>query len=58
MSTILVTSTTGFIGSSLCKRLLVEVMKTIVELGNMNSCCDVDIKKDRLSMLKDADGCN
>lgn len=55
MNTILVTGAAGFIGSYLCKRLLTESDATIVGLDNMNSYYDVGIKKDRLSMLKDAD---
>lgn len=55
MNTVLVTGAAGFIGSYLCRRLLTESDATIVGLDNMNSYYDVGIKKDRLSMLKEAD---
>lgn len=54
-NTILVTGAADFIGSYLCKRLLNKSDEVIVGLDNMNSYYDVGIKKDRLSMLEDAD---
>ncbi len=52
--TILVTGSSGFIGSYLCKRLLEEFKDSkIIGLDNMNDYYDVSLKEYRLSKLKD-----
>lgn len=54
--TILVTGSSGFIGSNLCLRLLKEYnSSTIIGLDNMNNYYDVSLKEYRLSKLKDFD---
>ena len=53
--TILVTGSSGFIGSNLCLRLLKEYNSTIIGLDNMNNYYDVSLKEYRLSKLKDFD---
>lgn len=54
--TILVTGAAGFIGSSLCKRLLAEVEDAhIIGIDNMNDYYDVNIKKERLNALNKFD---
>ena len=50
---ILVTGSSGFIGSNLCKRLLGEYKTTVIGLDNMNDYYDVKLKEYRLSQLKD-----
>ena len=50
--TILVTGSSGFIGSNLCLRLLKEYnSSTIIGLDNMNDYYDVNLKEYRLSKL-------
>ncbi len=50
---ILVTGSSGFIGSNLCKRLLSDYPESnIIGLDNMNDYYDVNIKKYRLKELK------
>ena len=52
--TILVTGSSGFIGSYLCKRLLEEFKDSkIIGLDNMNDYYDVSLKEYRLNKLKD-----
>lgn len=54
--TILVTGSSGFIGSFLCKRLLNEVDGiTVIGLDNMNDYYDVRIKEYRLNELSSFD---
>lgn len=54
--TIIVTGAAGFIGSNLCKRLLNEFEGVhIVGIDNMNDYYDVNIKKERLGILKEYD---
>lgn len=50
---ILVTGSSGFIGSNLCKRLLDEYESTIIGLDNMNDYYDVKLKEYRLNNLKE-----
>lgn len=52
MKNILVTGAAGFIGSFLCKRLLLEG-NNVVGLDNMNSYYDPGIKENRLQMIRD-----
>ena len=49
--TILVTGSSGFIGSNLCKRLLKETNSKIIGLDNMNDYYDVKLKEYRLNEL-------
>ena len=49
--TILVTGSSGFIGSNLCKRLLNETNSKIIGLDNMNDYYDVKLKEYRLNEL-------
>lgn len=49
--TILVTGSSGFIGSFLCKRLLKETNSLIIGLDNMNNYYDVKLKEYRLNEL-------
>ena len=49
--TILVTGSSGFIGSNLCLRLLKEYNSTIIGIDNMNDYYDVNLKEYRLSKL-------
>lgn len=50
--TILVTGIAGFIGSNLCKRLLLSVNDcTVVGIDNMNDYYDVRLKEERLKQL-------
>ena len=52
--TILVTGSSGFIGSYLCKRLLEEYKDSkIIGLDNMNDYYDVSLKEYRLNKLKE-----
>ena len=52
--TILVTGSSGFIGSYLCKRLLEEYKESkIIGLDNMNDYYDVSLKEYRLNKLKE-----
>lgn len=54
--TILVTGSSGFIGSNLCKRLLKEFNDiTVIGLDNMNDYYDVKLKEYRLSELECCD---
>ena len=56
MKTILVTGSSGFIGSNLCKRLLKENNDIqIVGLDNMNDYYDVKLKEYRLNALEKYD---
>lgn len=55
MRNILVTGSAGFIGFNLSKRLL-EEGDNVVGLDNLNDYYDVNLKKDRLSILKESDG--
>lgn len=51
--TILVTGSSGFIGSNLCRRLLSELQNSqIIGIDNMNDYYDVNIKKERLTALQ------
>lgn len=51
--TVLVTGSSGFIGSALCKRLLSEVDGiTVIGIDNMNDYYDIRIKEQRLSELE------
>lgn len=53
--TILVTGAAGFIGSNLCKRLLLSVKAcTIIGVDNMNDYYDVRLKEERLKQLSDS----
>lgn len=53
--TILVTGAAGFIGSNLCKRLLLSVKAcTIIGVDNMNDYYDVRLKEERLKQLFDS----
>lgn len=50
--TILVTGAAGFIGSNLCKRLLLSVKNcNVVGIDNMNDYYDVRLKEERLKQL-------
>lgn len=49
---VLVTGAAGFIGSYLCRKLLLETSYKVVGLDNLNSYYDVSLKKSRLSTLK------
>ncbi len=51
--TILVTGSSGFIGSNLCLRLLSELQNShIIGIDNMNDYYDINIKKERLTALQ------
>ncbi len=55
--TILITGSSGFIGSYLCKRLLNDYEGIrIVGIDNMNDYYDVALKEDRLRQIKDLNG--
>ena len=50
--TVLITGTTGFIGSNLAKRLLKEIINIkVLGIDNMNNYYDVRIKEERLAVL-------
>ena len=53
--TILVTGSSGFIGSNLCKRLLEETNSKIIGLDSMNDYYDVSLKDYRLNNLSKYD---
>ena len=53
--TILVTGSSGFIGSNLCKRLLNEQDVKVIGLDNMNDYYDVKLKEYRLDELEKYD---
>lgn len=53
--TVLVTGAAGFIGSFLCRRLLLDTDCAVVGYDNCNDYYDIGIKRDRLAMLSDAD---
>lgn len=53
--TVLVTGAAGFIGSFLCKRILIDTDCVVVGYDNCNDYYDVGIKRDRLAMLADVD---
>lgn len=55
MKTILVTGSSGFIGSNLCKRLLNEQDVKVIGLDNMNDYYDVKLKEYRLDELEKYD---
>lgn len=48
----LVTGSSGFIGASLCQRLLKDPDNTIIGIDNMNNYYDVRLKKSRLAKLQ------
>ena len=52
MKTILVTGSSGFIGSNLCERLLKNNSYKIIGLDNMNDYYDIKLKKYRLNKLE------
>ena len=52
---ILVTGSSGFIGSYLCMKLLNITNSTIVGVDNMNNYYDVSLKENRLDAIKDLD---
>ena len=55
--TILITGSSGFIGSYLCKRLLNDYEGIrIVGIDNMNDYYDVALKEDRLRQIEDLNG--
>ncbi|MBQ3469143.1 MAG: GDP-mannose 4,6-dehydratase [Bacilli bacterium] len=49
----LVTGSSGFIGSYLCRRLLEDNSNRVVGIDNMNDYYDVSLKEDRLKKLKE-----
>ena len=49
---ILITGSSGFIGASLCKRLLMESDASIIGIDNMNDYYSVALKRSRLSELE------
>lgn len=55
MKCALVTGSAIFIGAHLCLSLLEATHFSIVGLDNMNGYYDVDIKEDRLRMLRESD---
>jgi len=55
MKTILVTGSSGFIGSNLVKRLLEETNSKIIGLDNMNDYYEVSLKEYRLDNLSKYD---
>ena len=55
MKTILVTGSSGFIGSNLVKRLLEETNSKIIGLDNMNDYYDTSLKEYRLDKLNKYD---
>ena len=52
---ILVTGSSGFIGSYLCMRLLSDTNNKIVGIDNMNDYYDVSLKEYRLNKIKELD---
>lgn len=55
MQKVLVTGSTGFIGSFFAKRLIEANETVVIGLDNMNDYYDVGIKEDRLRMLREVD---
>ncbi len=49
----LITGSSGFIGSYLCKQLLKDPENHVVGIDNMNNYYDINLKKSRLSELKE-----
>lgn len=52
---ILVTGSSGFIGSYLCMRLLKDTNSLIIGVDNMNDYYDVSLKQDRLNRINELD---
>ena len=52
---ILVTGSSGFIGSYLCMRLLKDSNCTIIGIDNMNNYYDVSLKEERFNKIKELD---
>ena len=52
---ILVTGSSGFIGSYLCMRLLKDSNCTIIGIDNMNNYYDVSLKEERLNKIQELD---
>ena len=48
---ILVTGAAGFIGYSLCKKLLISKNNEVIGLDNLNSYYSVKLKKERIKVL-------
>ena len=48
---ILVTGAAGFIGYSLCKKLLISKNNEVIGLDNLNSYYSVKLKKERIKEL-------
>ena len=58
---ILVTGCAGFIGFHLCKKILSSSKDIVIGIDNLNNYYDVELKKNRLKILKSLDkteGCN
>ncbi len=49
---ILVTGCAGFIGFHLCRELLSDKTKVVIGIDNLNNYYDVNLKKNRLNLLK------
>ncbi len=55
---ILVTGCAGFIGFHLCKKILSSSKDTVIGIDNLNNYYDVELKKNRLKILKSLDKFN
>ena len=49
---ILITGAAGFIGFSLCKKLLKNKNNNIIGIDNLNSYYSIKLKKNRLNIFK------